>query len=68
MKRLLVTTLSLIPSIILAAHQLDDSFKNLENKYDGKIGIYTLNPEDKTNIKYNESYHFPNCSVFKFLL
>lgn len=56
--RLLVTTLSLIPSIILAAPQLDDSFKNLENKYDGKIGIYTLNTDDKTNIKYNESYHF----------
>ncbi|ABI82782.1 FTU family class A beta-lactamase [Francisella tularensis] len=66
--RLLVTTLSLIPSIILAAPQLDDSFKNLENKYDGKIGIYTLNTDDKTNIKYNESYHFPICSVFKFLL
>lgn len=45
--RLLVTTLSLIPSIILAAPQLDDSFKNLENKYDGKIGIYTLNTDDK---------------------
>ncbi|APD50710.1 FTU family class A beta-lactamase [Francisella hispaniensis] len=66
--RLLVTTLSLIPSIILATPQLHDSFKSLENKYDGKIGIFTVDTDNKTNIKYNENYHFPICSVFKFLL
>lgn len=68
MKRLLFTSLSLIPTFLLANTNIDDSFKSLEDKYHGKLGIYTLNTDDKTNISYNENYHFPICSVFKFLL
>lgn len=68
MKHLLFTSLSLIPIFLLANTTLDDSFKNLEDKYHGKLGIYTVNTDDKTNISYNENYHFPICSIFKFLL
>ena len=33
-----------------------------------KLGIYNINTDNKKAIKYNQNYHFPICSVFKFLL
>ncbi|MED7789046.1 class A beta-lactamase [Francisella sp. 19X1-34] len=64
----LVTIISLLPAMLLANTQTNDSFKNLEKQYNGKLGIYSLNTPNKTSFNYNENYHFPICSVFKFLL
>lgn len=63
--RFLISSICLTPSILLANISLDDSFKDLENKYNGKLGIYST---DESSINYNENYYFPICSVFKFLL
>jgi beta-lactamase class A len=66
--RLLTLISCLIPSFIFANTQLNDSFKNLENKYNGKLGIYSTDSSNNPLNKYNENLFFPICSVFKFLL
>lgn len=58
----------LLPSMLLANTQTNSSFKDLESKYSGKLGIYSVDDSKKSSFKYNENYHFPICSVFKFLL
>ncbi|MED7819274.1 MULTISPECIES: class A beta-lactamase [unclassified Francisella] len=66
--KLLTSITLLIPTILLANTQTDDSFKSLEKQYNGKLGVYSINTPNKTSFSYNENYHFPICSVFKFLL
>ncbi|AXA33548.1 class A beta-lactamase [Francisella adeliensis] len=68
MKHVLTAFFSFLPFILLANSPLDASFKKLEDKYSGKIGVYSINNTDKSLIEYNENYHFPICSVFKLLL
>lgn len=68
MKRVLTVAICLLPAILLANSPLDDSFKKLQDKYGGKIGVYSINNSNESLIGYNENYHFPICSVFKFLL
>ncbi|ACD31058.1 class A beta-lactamase [Francisella tularensis] len=48
--------------------QVTNDIQNIEKKYGGKIGVYTINRNDWNNFAVNASFYFPICSTYKFLV
>ncbi|MBK2356551.1 class A beta-lactamase [Francisella hispaniensis] len=48
--------------------QITNDIQNIEKKYGGKIGVYTINRNDWSNFAVNASFYFPICSTYKFLV
>lgn len=48
--------------------QVTNDIQNIEKKYGGKIGVYTINRNDWSNFTVNASFYFPICSTYKFLV
>lgn len=48
--------------------EISNRLHNLEKQYGGKIGVYTINRNDNSNFSHNQSFYFPICSTYKFLV
>ncbi|WP_395167668.1 class A beta-lactamase [Francisella salimarina] len=73
MKKIIILATTLIFSSIgfsttIANIQISNSLHNLEKQYGGKIGVYTINRNDNSNFSHNQSFYFPICSTYKFLV
>ena len=42
--------------------------KKIEAQHGGKIGVYVINRNDGENLAYQQSFYFPICSTYKFLV
>lgn len=42
--------------------------KKIEAKHGGKIGLYVINRNNGENLAYQQSFYFPICSTYKFLV
>ena len=42
--------------------------KKIEAEYGGKIGIYVINRNNSENLAYQQSFYFPICSTYKYLV
>ncbi|MGQ4002636.1 hypothetical protein QIW31_06300 [Francisellaceae bacterium CB299] len=49
--RLLTIGMCLLPSMLLANTQTNSSFKDLESKYSGKLGIYSVDDSKKSSAR-----------------
>ncbi|APC91752.1 MULTISPECIES: class A beta-lactamase [Francisella] len=63
---ILIVTLSF--AITKVDIQVNNDIQNIEKKYGGKIGVYTINRNDGSNFAVNASFYFPICSTYKFLV
>ncbi|QIV95980.1 beta-lactamase class A [Allofrancisella inopinata] len=72
MKKIIIFLASLIYITITFATsnsiEISNQITKLETQYGGKIGVYLIDYNDKSNFGYNEKFHFPICSVYKFLV
>lgn len=48
--------------------EISNHLHNLEKLYGGKIGVYTINRNNNSNFSHNQSFYFPICSTYKFLV
>ncbi|AJI75327.1 class A beta-lactamase [Francisella philomiragia] len=63
-----IFTSSVAFSTSMANIEISNHLHNLEKQYGGKIGVYTINRNDNSNFSHNQSFYFPICSTYKFLV
>lgn len=72
MKKTIITLLTVATISPLFATSADikasNDIRKLEEKYGGKVGVYTINRNNWHNFKHNASFYFPTCSTYKFLV
>lgn len=47
---------------------ISNDIHEIEKHYGGKVGIYTINRNNFSNFSHNETFYFPICSIYKFLV
>jgi len=72
MKKIISLIIALVCISSLYAHKknigLSFELKKIEAKYGGKIGLYVINRNNWKNLAYQQSFYFPVCSTYKFLV
>ncbi|ASG68140.1 beta-lactamase [Francisella halioticida] len=47
---------------------ISNNIHKIESHYGGKVGVYTINRNNGQNFSHNETFYFPICSIYKFLV
>jgi beta-lactamase class A len=72
MKQIILLFIALFGINNLYANQknvnIATQLKKIEAKHGGKIGLYVINRNNGKNLAYQESFYFPICSTYKFLV
>lgn len=73
MKNFLISLFLILTTTIVFASskaniEVSNDIKKLEIQYGGKIGVYTINRNNWTNFSHNETFYFPICSTYRFLV
>lgn len=73
MKKIIIIIITLFSvSSLYADHKKNTNLafeiKKIEAKHGGKIGFYVINRNNWQNLAYKESFYFPICSTYKFLV
>ncbi|MED7789073.1 class A beta-lactamase [Francisella sp. 19X1-34] len=48
--------------------RISNDIHKIEKHYGGKVGVYTINRNNWHNFTHNETFYFPICSIYKFLV
>ena len=68
MKKFLIAALILMTFLSGCKTRTNDlNFRELEDKYNARIGVYVLDTNDNREISYNADERFAYCSTHKFL-
>ncbi|WP_150466250.1 class A beta-lactamase [Francisella sp. SYW-9] len=73
MKKIISSVLLLLVANVTFAVSKDNirisnDIHKIEKHYGGKVGVYTINRNNWHNFTHNETFYFPICSVYKFLV
>ena len=72
MKKIIFLLIALLGiSNLYANHKninLAFELKKIEAEHGGKIGLYVINRNNWQNLAYQQSFYFPICSTYKFLV
>ena len=72
MKKITILFIALLSlNNLYASHKninLAFELKKIEAKHGGKIGLYVINRNNGENLAYQQSFYFPICSTYKFLV
>ena len=72
MKKFVILIIALLSVNSLYANKkkinLAFELKKIETKYGGKIGLYVIIRNSWKNLAYQQSFYFPICSTYKFLV
>ncbi|API86635.1 class A beta-lactamase [Francisella uliginis] len=47
---------------------ISNEIHKIEKQHGGKVGVYTINRNNWHNFTHSETFYFPICSVYKFLV